>query len=85
MNDFSDELMNLEMGAKLESLYWTSTYKAEDGVTLQVGERAELGDAIRWMYLTCWISVPTEWEGHPREQKGIEEWDGELVEGCTQL
>ena len=41
VNDIIDELMNLDMEPKPESLWWRSTYKAEDGMTLKVGSRGE--------------------------------------------
>ena len=41
VNDIIDELMDLDMEPKPESFWWTSTYKAEDGLTLalEVGSR----------------------------------------------
>ena len=48
VNDIIDELMNLEMEPKPESSWWTSTYKGENGLTMDVGGRGKkFGDAIR--------------------------------------
>ena len=41
-NDITKELTDLEVEPKLESLWWTSTYKAEYGVTLEVVSRRKL-------------------------------------------
>ena len=37
MVNFIDELMDLDMEPKPESMWWTSTYTAEDGLTLKAG------------------------------------------------
>ena len=36
-NDIIEELIDLDMERKPESLWWTSVYMAEDGVTFKVG------------------------------------------------
>ena len=48
VNDIFEELIDLDMGPKPESLWWMSAYKAEEGVTLKVEEQGQqLGDAVR--------------------------------------
>ena len=37
VNDIIEELLNLDMEPKPESLWWTSSYEEEDKLTLQVG------------------------------------------------
>ena len=39
VNDIIEELMVLDMEPKLESLWWTSTYQAEEKETLKVANR----------------------------------------------
>ena len=47
-NGITEELMELDMESKPESLWWTSTYKAEDGLTLTVPKQKHTwGDAVR--------------------------------------
>ena len=38
VSDIIDELMDLDMECHPKSLWWTSPYKAEDGVTVEVDE-----------------------------------------------
>ena len=44
MNDIIEELLDLDMEPKPESLWWTSTHKHEDKRTLCVGDRGKLWD-----------------------------------------
>ena len=39
VNDIIEELLDLDMKPKPQSLWWTSTYKGEEKNTLQVGSR----------------------------------------------
>ena len=39
VNDIIEELLDLDMGPKPKSLWWTSTHKHEDMRTLRVGSR----------------------------------------------
>ena len=65
MNNISDEVTNLDMEPKLESLWWTSTYKAKVGATVQIKGRGK-----------CWeMRFVEEFE----KKKGYS-WDGQSVE-----
>ena len=44
VNDIIEELLDLDMEPKPESLWWTSTYKGEDMRTLRVGGRDKVWD-----------------------------------------
>ena len=44
VNDIIEELLDLDMEPKLESLWWTSTHKHEDTRTLRVGGRDKVRD-----------------------------------------
>ena len=44
VNDIIEELLDLDMEPKPESLWWTSTYKHEDMRTLHVGGRDKMWD-----------------------------------------
>ena len=44
VNDIIDELLDLDMGPKPESLWWTSTHKCEDMTTLRVGSGRKAWD-----------------------------------------
>ena len=41
MNDINQELLDLDTEPESESMWWTSTYEAEDGLTLAVGGRGK--------------------------------------------
>ena len=41
VNDIIEELLNLDMEPKPESLWWMSSYEEEDQVTLKVWEEEE--------------------------------------------
>ena len=41
VNDLIEELLDLDMEPKQESLWWTSTHKDEDERTLKVGSRVK--------------------------------------------
>ena len=41
VNDIIEELLNLDMEPKQESLWWTSSYEEEDKLTLKVGGRGK--------------------------------------------
>ena len=43
VNDVIEELLDLDMEPKPESLWWTSTYEEEEKLTLQVRERGKNG------------------------------------------
>ena len=43
VKDITEELLDLDMEPKLESLWWTSPHKDEDGTTLKLREQAKLG------------------------------------------
>ena len=66
------KMTDLGVEPKPETLWWTSTHKAEDGVTWKVGSRG-----ISW-------EMPA-WEGHSGDRENAEERDGKLVEGCAHL
>ena len=44
VNDIGEELLDLDMEPKPESLWRTSTYKDEDMTTLRVGSTGKTGD-----------------------------------------
>ena len=44
VNDIIEELLDLDMGPKPESLWWTNTHKCEDMTTLRVGSRGNTWD-----------------------------------------
>ena len=44
VNDIIEELLDLAMERKTESLWWTSTYKDEDAATVKVGSRGKTWD-----------------------------------------
>ena len=47
VNDIIDEVMDVEVEPEPESLWWTSTHKAEDGGTVEVGGTGrKLEDAV---------------------------------------
>ena len=54
VNDTIEELMILSMDLKLESLWWTSTYEAEDGLTLEVGGGGKTGRCLSSRCVACW-------------------------------
>ena len=55
VNDTIDELMDLDMEHNTESLWWTSTYKDEDGVTLKVGGAGATAGRCRSLRSSiCW-------------------------------
>ena len=41
VNDIIEELLDLDMEPKPESLWWTRAYNDEDGATLKVGNRSQ--------------------------------------------
>ena len=44
VNDIIEELLDLDMEPKPESLWWTSAHKHEDLTTLRVGSRGKTWD-----------------------------------------
>ena len=57
VNDSIGELLDLDRETRLESLWWTSTYKNEDMTKLRVGSGGKLG---------TWAVVSTVMEGAER-------------------
>ena len=57
VNDIIEELLDLDMELKPESLWWTSTHKDEDGTTLKVVNRATCGICPSWKCTTWWVIV----------------------------
>ena len=66
VNDIIEELMNLDMEPKPESLWWRSTDKEEEEMTLKVGCRGEIGEFF--------MEVFDVWG-----REDCSKWTGELV------
>ena len=61
MNDIIEELLDLDMEPKLESLWWTTTYREEDVTALKVRSReGKLGTCQSLRYLMSWAIVSDE-------------------------
>ena len=65
VNDIVEELLDLDMAPKLETLWWKSTHEDEDGATLKVGcGRSRWGSALHFGVRCSGMSLPSEREWH---------------------
>ena len=69
VNHVIQELMDLDMEPKPVTFWWTSTYKADGGKTLQVGGKGKVGRCRSLRSSIGSDIVSQEWEG--RNKLGI--------------
>ena len=59
VKDITEELLDLDMEPKPESLWWKSTHQDEDGTTLKVGNRPNLELDLHRRFRCAGTSLPT--------------------------
>ena len=75
VNDIIEELLDLDMGPKPQSLWWTSIYKHEDMRTLRVGGRDKM-----WDLLFCEVFDVLAYRFH-RDGEGVSRCRAHFVQG----
>ena len=78
INDIIEELLDLDLEPKPESLWWMSTYKEEDKSTLKMGYavRPGVGSSGRFRRTG---------KGGSGDGKDTEKWNGMLVAGWVHI
>ena len=80
VNEIIEDLLNLDMEPKPESLWWTSSYEEEDQLTLKVGGRREgMGLAVQGGPRGTAAPFSTGRERHTWGRKDTTQRVGQLV------